>query len=82
MQFMEDFNGQGGVAFLLIFFSEYNRYFFLPFEVLKTYWDKAQNGGRKSIPYTAFEDKYELSLERDSVLNYLEGINTYLNEKG
>ncbi|MBE6009018.1 MAG: Holliday junction resolvase RecU [Lachnospiraceae bacterium] len=82
MEFMEDFNKQGGVAFLLIYFSEYNRYFFLPVEVLKKYWGKAQSGGRKSIPYSAFEDKYELFLERDSVLNYLEGINTYLNEKG
>lgn len=80
MAFMEDFNGQGGVAFLLVYFSAYNRYFFLPVEVLKKYWKAAQDGGRKSIPFSAFEDKYELKLERDSVLNYLEGINTYLKD--
>ncbi len=81
MMFMEDFNKQGGVAFLLVYFSNHDKYFFLPMKTLKKYWQGAQNGGRKSIPYDAFEEKYELKLERDSVLNYLEGINTYLKEK-
>lgn len=81
MTFMEDFEKQGGVSFLLVFFSEYNRYFFLPMDVLKKYWSEAQRGGRKSVPYSAFADEYELVLERDSVLNYLEGINTYLKNK-
>ena len=33
---------------------------FLPLKVLKEYWTNAQNGGRKSIPYTAFEEKYRV----------------------
>ena len=81
IDFMEDFNRQGGVAFLLVYFSLYDKYFFLPIDSLKAFWQKAQNGGRKSIPYNAFEPKYELRLEKDSVLNYLEGINTYLRQK-
>ena len=80
--FMEDFNKQGGIAFLLVYFSVYGKYFFLPIDSLKAFWQKSQNGGRKSIPYNAFEPKYELRLEKDSVLNYLEGINTYLKQKG
>ena len=32
--FMQDFEDQGGIAFLLIYFSAENRYFYLPFERL------------------------------------------------
>lgn len=81
MQFMEDFNSQGGVAFLLVHFSFEGKYFFLPVEVLKRYWQKAQEGGRKSIPFSAFEDKYEIVTKRSGLLNYLEAVNTYLVEK-
>jgi Penicillin-binding protein-related factor A, putative recombinase len=81
MQFMEDFNSQGGVAFLLVYFSAVGKHFFLPVEVLKQYWQQAQNGGRKSIPYAAFEDKYEILTKRSGVLNYLEAVNTYLVAK-
>lgn len=78
VQFMEDFNSQGGVAFLLIHFSAMGKYFFLPVEVLKQYWQQAQNGGRKSIPFDAFEGKYEIVTKRGGLLNYLEAVNTYL----
>jgi recombination protein U len=81
MQFMEDFNSQGGVSFLLIHFSAIGKYFFLPVEVLKQYWQQAQNGGRKSIPLAAFEDRYEIVTKRSGLLNYLEAVNTYLVEK-
>ena len=78
VQFMDDFNKQGGVAFLLIHFSAMGKYYFLPVEVLKKYWQQAQSGGRKSIPIDAFEDKYEIVTKRGGLLNYLEAVNTYL----
>ncbi len=81
MEFMEHFMHQCGIAFLLVHFFNEDKYFFLPFEVLKKYWDAAQNGGRKSIPYSAFEEKYLLTSSEGYPLNYLEGVNTYLAEK-
>ena len=81
IEFMEDFNRQDGVAFLLVHFSAYGKYFFLPMETLSKYWSEAEAGGRKSIPYSAFEEKYEVSFERNSIVNYLEALNTYLVDK-
>ena len=78
LQFMEDFNRHGGVAFLLVHFSGVGKYFFLPIEVLKHYWQQAQKGGRKSIPLSAFEEQYEIVTKRSGLLNYLEAVNTYL----
>ena len=81
IEFMEDFNRQNGAAFLLVHFSLYGEYYFLPVEVLKKYYDGAENGGRKSIPYSAFEKRYEVFIEKNSIINYLEALNTYLINK-
>ena len=81
IEFMEDFNRQKGVAFLLVHFSAYGKYFFLPVEILKFYWQQAEQGGRKSIPLDAFEQSYEVFIEKNSVINYLKALNTYLSSK-
>lgn len=77
--FMEAFQKQDGVAFLLVHFTEYDEYYFLPFETLKSYWDEAQNNGRKSIPYSAFDKRYQIQNTKGAIINYLEAINVYLN---
>lgn len=60
LRFMEDFQAQRGIAFLLVYFSTLGEYYFLPLETLQVYWEAAQKGGRKSIPYAAFEKKYQI----------------------
>ena len=77
IEFMEDFVRQKGIAFMLVNFVLYDRYFFLPFEQLKSYWDAAQHGGRKSIPFTEFDEKYEVK-HTGGFLRYLDAINVYL----
>lgn len=47
----------GGISFLIVSFTELSETYYLPFEILQKYWVKKENGGRKSIPYSAFEDK-------------------------
>lgn len=78
MKFMEDFQNQKGISFLLVHFLAYDEFYFLPFFTLKEFWDKAQSGGRKSIPYNAFEKQYLIKSSQGVMLNYLEAINTYL----
>lgn len=78
IDFMADFQKQRGVSFLIVYFSDVDEYYFLPFEVLKIFWDKSKHGGRKSIPYSAFDKDYIIKNDGGSVLNYLETVNTYL----
>lgn len=79
MEFMEEFREQRGLSFLLVHFSAAGEYYLLPFEILKTYWENAEKGGRKSIPYDAFEKKY-LIQQTGSILHYLEAVSLYLEE--
>lgn len=78
IQFMSEFQTQKGISFLLVHFSEFNTYHFLPFDVLNTYWENAQKGGRKSIPYSAFENKYYIQNKNNGYIGYLETLNAYL----
>ncbi len=77
--FMEEFTEQKGLAFLLVHFSAQDAYFLLPFETLKVYWENAEKGGRKSIPYEAFDEKYSIR-QNGSLLHYLEAVSLYLEE--
>ena len=81
IEFMGDFQKQGGIAFLLVYFTAYREVYFLPYEVLYHYWEMAKSGGRKSIPYAAFEKKYQIESSQGTALHYLEGINVYLQSK-
>ena len=78
MEFMADFKKQKGLAFLLVHFTSYDEYYLLPFETLHTYWTDAQQGGRKSIPYAAFDTTYAIPKITNGVLHYLEPLSRYL----
>ena len=78
IQFMKDFQKQNGISFLLVHFSAIDSFYFLPFETLEQYWIASLKGGRKSIPFDAFEQKYCI-MQKNGILQYLEAINTYLS---
>jgi len=80
MEFMEKFEAQKGIAFFLVSFTLYDEIYFLPFSELKVYWDKAANeSGRKSIPYTDFEQMaIKVGKGKGVMVHYLEALRKYL----
>jgi recombination protein U len=78
IRFMEKFIKQGGLAFMLVDFTECGRVFLLDYALLKQYWDGAQNGKRKSIPMEAFRKELEVFRHKRYLIHYLEGVETYL----
>lgn len=81
IDFMEDFTKQGGEAFLIVYFKKYDRYFLFTIEELKKYYEIAKQGGRKSIPYAAFDETYEIFIEGGLYLNYLKPLAKYIQSK-
>ena len=69
VQFMSDFAQQGGIAFLLVHFTDYQETYVLPVEVLKEYYYK--EGGRSSIPYSAFSRELLVEDKGGAYLHYL-----------
>lgn len=81
VNFMERFESQGGVAFFLIYFSHKDEFYYLPFEMLKYFWDRAENGGRKSFLYEELNPEYILPKKHGILVPYLDMLNKDLDER-
>lgn len=81
IDFMRAFNAQDGLAFLIVRFEKYEETFLCPYEMLEKYWIEAKNGGRKSIPYSAFEERYKIDRAGNIFVHYLKPLEIYLEEK-
>lgn len=80
VDFMQDFEKQEGIAFMLVYFKMYDEYYYLPFKKILRFWEESKNGGRKSIPYKDFDKKYIIKQNGKFYVHYLEALNTYLKE--
>lgn len=74
VDFMEKFERQGGIAFLLIHFQSRNEYYYLTFRQLLSFWQRAQNGGRKSFRREELEEGWTIGDSRGTLIHYLEMI--------
>lgn len=81
MEFMERFEKQKGIAFFLIYYTHRDEFFYFPYRVIKKFWDRAQNGGRKSFRYDEVEQRYKLPKKQGVFVPYLDMINLDLNER-
>ncbi len=80
VDFMQDFEKQEGIAFMLVYFKMHDEYYYLPFKKILRFWEESKNGGRKSIPYKDFDKKYIIKQNGKFYVHYLEALNTYLKE--
>ena len=71
VDFMQRMEEQGGVAFLLIFFSDTEECYYMRFKELRVFWDRAQEGGRKSIRREELDPDYFIQDIRFPFIPYL-----------
>lgn len=81
MQFMEEFEAQEGIAFLLIYFKKADRYMYLPFSELKKFWDRMKEGGPKSFKQEEIDPLWEISPYEGTFLHYLEQLQMDLERR-
>ena len=53
VNFMEQFEGQGGIAFLIIYYSHKDIFYYLTLKQLLLFWKRASEGGRKSFRFVS-----------------------------
>lgn len=71
-EFMEAFEGQEGVAFLLIYYTAKERFYYLRFAKLKEFYERMKNGGRKSFRFDELEQEFFLPKGKNVPVPYLE----------
>ena len=82
VQFMEDFEKQEGIAFLILLFSQRNELYYLSFQRMKEFWDRAQEGGRKSFRHEELNPEFVLHPHGGYLVPYLDGIQKAIDSSG
>lgn len=72
LAFMDEFEQQGGVAFLLIFFSAKDELYYLPLAALHRFWKRMEDGGRKSFTYSELDPDWQIRQKGELLVHYLE----------
>lgn len=72
--FMEEFEQQGGIAFIILSYTHKNEIYYLPLIRLKEFWKRMEDGGRKSFTYEEVDKSWKIESHRDIFVHYLEMI--------
>lgn len=81
MTFMEEFEKQGGIAFFLIYYTGRNEIRYLPYREMRRFWDRSQNGGRKSFRLEENTLYYPVKQKSGFLVPYLEAIQQDLDDR-
>lgn len=79
--FMKEFEEQNGIAFLLIYFKKKDLYYYLTYDRLLEFWERAENGGRKSFRYDELDLNYLIPLQSGACVHYLQVLQTDLERR-
>ncbi|MCI5918325.1 MAG: Holliday junction resolvase RecU [Roseburia sp.] len=79
VQFMLDFERQGGIAFLLLFFTKNDQFYYLRLEKLMEFWNRAKEGGRKSFRMEELEEDFFFKKSGSVLVPYLDMLQKDLN---
>lgn len=79
--FMENFEKQGGIAFILISYPKRDEFYYLQFSLLKKFWQRQEGGGRKSFRYEELDPAFFLHTKGGFLVPYLEGVQKDLDRR-
>lgn len=81
VEFMENFEKQKGIAFIILMFTKRDESYYLPFRDIKAFWDRAKGGGRKSFFYDEINKEYRIPSSGGVFVHYLESLQKDLLER-
>ena len=81
VRFMEQFEKQGGISFLIIFYTARNELFYLPYADMRRFWERAKSGGRKSFRYEELNQDFRIHSTGGILVPYLETIQKDLDAR-
>lgn len=74
IEFMNRYKRQKGIAFFLIYYSKKDLYYYMSIDEMNIYYDRACNGGRKSIRFEELKTDNFLPRKSGVFVPYLEMI--------
>ena len=74
VEFMNEFEKQGGIAFILIYFTHRSEFYYLQKDLLMTFWERSQTGGRKSFRYEELNPDFFICSSKGILVPYLDAL--------
>lgn len=81
IDFMQEFENQDGIAFIILYFSNLEECYYIPFSDIIRFWNRGQNGGRKSFTYEELDKHFRIQSKSGIMVHYLEMIQQDLAER-
>lgn len=81
IRFMEKFEQQGGISFLLIYFTAREELYYMQYRQIRRFWDRAEDGGRKSFRLDELEPGWFMKLQNGFFIPYLDCIQKDLDTR-
>ena len=79
--FMKEFEEQGGVSFIILSFTQKNEIYYLPYAEVRRFWERMENGGRKSFTYEEVDKSWRIRSHREQFVHYLEQLQMDLERR-
>lgn len=74
IEFMREFERQGGIAFIIVHFTSKDEMYYIPFSDIIKFWERSVNGGRKSFTYDEVNKEFKIRSHSGIMVHYLEAI--------
>ena len=81
VEFMRQFEKQNGIAFFLIYYTSKDLFYYIPFEMLDFFWQRAKDGGRKSFRFDELNPDYILPKKHGILVPYLDALQKDLDDR-
>lgn len=81
IRFMREFEEQGGISFIILFYTVLNEMYYIPMADLNRFWKRMEEGGRKSFTYEEIDRSFQIRSHRDMLVHYLEPLQRDLEQR-
>lgn len=81
MNFMEQFENQGGISFLILYFTARNTFYYLRFAEIRKFFKRAQEGARKRFSFDELDPAWMLTSRNGFLVAYLDGLKKDIMER-
>lgn len=81
-QFMKDFEKQGGISFIILYFTARDEKYYVPFKDITRFIERAAAGGLKHFKYAEVDHDYRIRQKGGALVHYLEQLNMDLDSRG
>lgn len=72
LRFMEEFERQQGIAFILLYYSHLDQAYYVPYGDIVQFYERAQKGGLKHFKFQEIDKTYRIERKNGVPLHYLE----------